>query len=81
MSVQFFLEFLANGFIAKQVHVKSTFHVLFRLTRCILLRSIWGATLRDVPKGVIAERTYIMYVARLPYDSCLCWVAAVDGFM
>ena len=45
--------------------------VLLCPARRILLRSIWGAALRDVPKGVIAERMYIMYVARLPYDSCL----------
>ena len=45
--------------------------VLLRPVRRILLWSIWGAALRDVPKGVIAECTYIMYVARRHYDSCL----------
>ena len=45
--------------------------VLLHPARRILLQSIWGVALRDVPKGVIAECTYIMYVERLPYDSCL----------
>ena len=45
--------------------------ILLRPARLILLRSIWSAALRHVPKGVIAERTYIIYVARLPYDSSL----------
>ena len=45
--------------------------ILFCPARRILLQSILGAALREVPKGVIAERTYIMYVARLPYNSCL----------
>ena len=60
MIVDFFLEFLANGFIAKQTPVKSTFTPLLRPARCILLWSIWGTALRGVPKGVIAE--HIHYV-------------------
>ena len=80
VSVDFFLGFLANGFIAKQAHVKSTFRSA-QQGSIILLLSIWGAALCDVAKGVITERTYIMYVVRLPYDSCLhrleSWSSAV----
>ena len=61
MSVQIFLEFLANGFIAKQAPLKSTFHPYFSAA---LSKAHPVATYQD-----LAERTYDMYVARLPYDS------------
>ena len=50
--------------------------VLLRPARRIPLRSIWGGALRDVAKGMIAERTYIMYVERLPgYPTIAAYIA------
>ena len=66
-----FLRIFSERFHCQTGACKIFSPVLLRPVRRILLRSIWGAALRDIPKGVIAERTYIMYVARLPYDSCL----------
>ena len=68
----FFLGIFSKRFHCQTGACKIDFSpVLLYPARHILLRSIWGAAVRDVAKGVIAERTYIMYVERLPYDSCL----------
>ena len=61
------VDFLANGFHYQTGACKIDLSpVLLGPARRIQLQLIWGAALRDIVKGAIAERTYIMYVERLP---------------